>query len=198
VLAELWRITENRAPDDAFLIKAVLPPGASPPVVQPEITHDVAGRLLALGFPDAARDWIGPIDPSDSQELRLLAAKAALGLGDARSAVAMLDGVSEPEAETVRAQAHLQLGDLVAAGTALTAAGAEAEAARLGPWRGNWAELDPSLPGPWLQVARLINFATATEASALLARGGQAVDASLASREAIEALLTSVASPTAD
>ncbi len=194
-LAELWQVAQDRAPDDAFLTKAVLPAGANPPVVRPEVKLAIAKRLLALGFPDAAQAWIGPVEVSESPELRLIAAKAALGIGDARSTVALLDGMNDLDVEAVRAQALLQLGDLAAAGTALTAAGESEAAARLGPWRGDWAKLDPALPSPWLQAASLIAPANATETPPLLARSGQAVEASLASRQAIEALLASVTSP---
>jgi hypothetical protein len=198
VVAELWQVTQAHAPDDTFLTKSVLPMGVNPPVVQPGVKLAVAGRLLALGFPDAAQDWLGPVDAASPPDRRLLAARAAFGRGDARSAVALLEGLADTEADRLRANALLQLGDLAAAGTALTAAGAEEEAARLGPWRGDWAELDPSLPDPWLQAADLLNPEAPAEAKPLLARGGQAVEASLASRQMIEALLASVVSPSAD
>jgi hypothetical protein len=193
VLAELWRITQDRAPDNAFLLKAVLPTGAVSPGVPAKL--GIARRLLALGFPDAAQLWIGPTAPSDSSEHRLLAAGAAFSRGDARSAMALLDGLSGAEAEMLRAQALLQLGDLAAAETALTAAGEVEDAARLGLWQGDWAQLNPSLPKPWLQLADLVRTGTPTEPSGLLGRSGRAVDASQASRAAIEALLASVASP---
>ena len=58
--------------------------------------------------------------------------------------------------------------------------------------------LDPALPEPWLKVADSMAPDATGDDIGLLGRGKQAVDASLASREAITALLSSVASPAAE
>jgi hypothetical protein len=198
VLADLWRVALSRATDDMFLVQAVLPTEAAPPQVAPDVRLGIAERLLALGFPDAAQHWIGPLGPADAPDQRLVAATAVFRSGDARSAVRLLDGLSAPEAAALRAQALLQLGDLASAEAALTGAGKADEAARLDLWQGNWAQLDPAWPNPWLQAAELVGPGTRGEASGILQRGGQVVEASVASRAAIEALLASVASPTGD
>ena len=195
VLADLWRVAEDRATDDAFLLQAVLPADSAVPQVPPDTGLAVADRLLTLGFPDAAQVWLGPITLSDPPGRRLLAARAAIGQGDARNALTLAEGLEGPEAEAVRARALVQLGDLAAAGKALTAAGQTEAAVRLGPWQEDWAALDPALPEPWLQVASVVTSPPPIDAPGLLGRGGQAVEASLASRAAIEALLVSVASP---
>ena len=197
VLADLWRIAQDRATDDQFLQVAVLPAAQPAPVVAPEVRLAIAARLLTLGFPDAARAWIDPVSPGDPADKRLLAARAALEQGDARAAVALIDGLIDAGAEALRAKALLQLGDLSAAELALAAADDAEALARVSPWKGDWAGLDPALPQPWLMVADSMAPAATGDSLGLLGRGGQAIDASLASREAIEALLSSVASPAA-
>lgn len=195
VLADLWRVAADRATDDDFLVQAVLPEAAIVPDVSPETGLAVADRLLSLGFPDAARVWLGPIAESDPPKRLRLAAKAALMVGDARSAIALIQGLDDTEAEALRAQALVQLGDLPGAERALTATGDTETAARLGPWMGNWAELAPSLPAPWHQTVETVTTAPTGNASGPLGRGGQAIDASIASRTAIEALLAAVPAP---
>ncbi len=194
VSAELWRVTQDRASDDDFLVQAVLPAGSSAPAAAPEVRQAIAKRLLSLGFPDAAQIWIGSVSASDPTDRRMVAATAAFMQGDARAALALIEGLEGPEPATLRAKALLQLGNIAAAETAMAASGNTEATARLGTWKGDWGNLDPDLPDPWLQTADLA-AASATEAPGLLGRGGDAVEASLATRQAIGALLSSVASP---
>jgi hypothetical protein len=198
VLADLWRVAADRATDDDFLVQAVLPETAIIPEVSPDTGLAVAERLLSLGFPDAARVWLGPIAEGDSPERLRLAARAALKVGDARGSIALIQGLDDTEAEGLRAQAMVQLGDLPGAASALAATGNAEAAARLGPWMGDWAGLDRSLPTPWQQAAEFVAAAPAGDASGPLGRGGQAIAASISSRAAIEALLASVALPAAE
>lgn len=198
VLEDLWRIAEDRATDDAFLLKAVLPSGIAAPMVDPALAQSIAERVLSLGFPDAALAWLGPVFPEDVPERRILAARALLAQGDARSAVSMLADLKDAEAEATRGKALIQLDDPTAAAESLAAAGEAEAAVRLGPWKRDWASLDPSLPAPWLQAADGVVAPAEASETGLLGRGGQAVEASVSSRAAIEALLTSVASPQAE
>lgn len=193
-LAELWRVAQDRASDDDFLVQAVLPAGIPVPDVAPEVGQAIAERLLSLGFPDAAQIWIGPVSASDPSDHRMVAANAAFLQGDARAAVALIEGLEGPEPETLRARALVQLGNLAAAEMAMTAAGDAEAALRLSPWKGDWANLDPGLPDAWLQTADLVTASPAAEPPGLLAQGSDAVEASLATRQAIEVLLSSVAS----
>lgn len=198
VLADLWRVTADRATDDDFLLQAVLPASAKAPEVPLDTSLAVAKRLVRLGFPDAARVWLGPTAKGAPPERLRLAAEAALRIGDARAAVALTEGLDDPEAEKLRAQAMLQLGDLPGAEKALTATRDAEAAARLGPWKGDWARLDPALPAPWLNAAETVTAAPAGEAAGPLGRGERAIEASAASRKVVEALLTSVAAPPAE
>ncbi|WP_333816082.1 hypothetical protein [Tabrizicola sp.] len=198
VLADLWRVTEDRATDDEFLKQAVLPTGATAPMVDASLGQTIADRLLSLGFGDAALVWIGPVTPGDPPDKRRLAARATLLQGDARSTIALIDGLGDAEAESLRAKALIQLDDSAAAALALAAAGEAEAAARVSPWTGDWTGLDPALPDPWLKAADIVAAAPGDDGTGLLGRGGKAVEASVASRAAIEALLTSVVSPSVD
>jgi hypothetical protein len=194
-LADLWRVVLDRAEDDDFLSHAVLSAGGEPPDLAPDLDLGIATRLLDLGFPDSALTWLGPVDPGDPQDRRQVAAAAELGRGDARKAVDLLAGLSEPEAEALRAKALLQLGDLPAAKASLSAAGQADAAIRADLWRADWANLDPATPEAWQEAARLAQPPAADSTVGLLGRGAAAVEASTASRAALEALLTTVASP---
>jgi hypothetical protein len=196
-VADLWRVTEDRATDDAFLMKAVLAEDAQVPAVDPDVGLAIAERLLDLGFPDAAKAWLGPVFPEDSPERRRLAAKAAVLQGDSRATLGYLDGMSDAEAAGLRAKALMRLGDLDAAERALAAAGDTEAAVRISAWKEDWEKLDPSLAEPWLNAARV---ATAPEETldGPLGRGARALDASVEARTAIDQLLSSIASPKAE
>lgn len=86
-LIDLWRVIQDRATDSDFLRRAVLPEGETPPDLDADLDLAIANRLLALGFPDAALVWTGPVLPADQPDLRLAAAEAELGRRDARRAV---------------------------------------------------------------------------------------------------------------
>lgn len=198
VLSDLWKVIQARASNDDFLLQAVLPAKAQRPEVLPEVAQATADRLLGLGFPDAALIWLGPVAATDAADLRLAAARAQLGRRDARAALALLDGIPGPDAESIRANALLQIGDLPAAKLALAGAGATETAARVGLWEGNWSGLRPESPEPWRRAADLAQSLPEADGVGLLGRGSRTVDASLAARDAIEALLASVPSPAGD
>jgi hypothetical protein len=194
-LADLWRVALDRATDDDFLRQAVLSSPAERPETVPEVGFGVAKRLLALGLADAALVWLGPVGPGDPPERRLLAASVALAQGDAKSAVQLLAAMVDPEAEMLRAKALIQLGDLAAAGEALVAAGKPEEALRLTLWNNDWARLDQDLPQTWLTTASHALSEEPGEQVGLLARGSETLTESLAAREAVKTLLSTVALP---
>lgn len=195
VLSDLWKVIQARASDDDFLRQAVLPTDALRPDVSDEVARATADRLLALGFPDAALVWLGPVGTSDPADQRVSAARAQLGRGDARATVALLDGIPGAEAEVIRATALLQLGNLPAAKQALSEAGDAETAARVGRWEANWSGMAPDTPDVWRQAADLAKPLPGSEDAGLLGRGTRMVEASLAARDAIEALLADVPPP---
>jgi hypothetical protein len=196
--SDLWQVISARAADDDFLGHAVLSASAPQPEVKPAVGRAVAERLLALGFPDAALMWLGPVTPMDPADLRLTAANAELQRGDAQKVIALLADIDDPAAEALRAKALLQIGDVAAAQAALAAAGEAEAAARAELWKGDWASLDPTAPETWRLAAEQALPLPPDDAVGPLGRGDNSIEASLASREAIEALLESVPSPSAN
>lgn len=195
VLGDLWRVAVDRATDDDFLRRAVLPRDARRPEVAPDVGLGIARRLLALGFADAALPWVAPVGPGDNEDMRLVAASAELGRGDARASLNLLAGISGPEAEDLRAQALVQMGDLPAAAAALSAAGKTEEAARLALWEGDWSSPVPEAAAPWRDAATHVPPTAQADGSGLLARGGAVAAQSENARAAVEALLGAVPSP---
>lgn len=189
--SDLWLTTVAIATDDDFLRQAVS--GTIDPVA-PEVANAVAARLIKLGFPDAAALWLTPTGPDDPPERRRIAAEAELSRGDARQSLTLLAGLDAPEDEALRAGALLQLGQISKAREAFVAAGLPDMSQRLAAWENAWVELE-ALDAPlW---APLLNGANAAkpETAGPLARGSAAIEASLASRESIEALLAGIAVP---
>jgi hypothetical protein len=194
-LSDLWQVVAARATDDDFLRQAVFPAGAPIPDVSADARRAAADRLLSLGFADAALIWLGPVSPSDPVELRLLAASAQLARRDARAALTLLDGVPDPKSDGLRAEALLQLGDLSGAQAALSKVGKPEAALRLNLWQEEWSDLGPDVPDPWRAAADLARPLPDPQVAGLLGRGGRSLDASLAARKAIEALLDEVPPP---
>lgn len=197
-LGDLWRVAAERASDDDFLRHAVLPEGSASPDTAPEVRVGIAQRLLKLGFPEAALTWIGPAGTGDDDQRRRLAAEAELLRGDARRAVSLLEALSGPKADALRAEALLRLGDLPAAKAALVAAGDPETASRLALWDTDWSEPAPDAPAPWQQAAVQAAPAAIPDAGGLLTRSAALAAQGGDARAAIETLLAAVPSPVAD
>jgi hypothetical protein len=103
---------------------------ALPAMIGPGVAHDperrtIAGRLIALGLPNAAIDLLAPATlRGDPGALRLVAA-AALALGRPAEARAAVAGLTDPEAARLRATALAAEGAPDRAAAALAAAGVE-------------------------------------------------------------------------
>jgi hypothetical protein len=190
---DLWAVAVARAADDAFLTEAVPAPPASSPRVA--AVADIAARLLALGFPDAALDWLGPIGVEEGPERRRLAAEGELARGAASVALQHLLGLAAPEDELLRARALVQLGRYEPARRAFLAAGRPEEADRLLPWMADWSGLPSDETDPWRAVASDPGPSAGAEDAGPLARGRLAAETSAATRSAITDLLQAVERP---
>lgn len=190
-LSDPWKAAVALATDDDFLRLAV--PNTSPDVTT-EVETAIATRLANLGFPDAAVAWLGPITAADSPERRRLAARVELARGDARQVIALLDGLTNPEDEELRARALVQLGQIPAARDAYTAGGQTDQALRLATWEGDWADLTPEAAPLW---ADAVPAPAADPSGDLgpLARGEAILAATAASRLSVETLLAEIAAP---
>lgn len=217
--AELWPLLAESGPDSALLAQAVLPRMAVPQTDAATGTI-MARRLIDLGFPDAGLAWLPP--PDGDPERVLLAAKAELTRRDARAALRVLAGQTGAEADRLRAQAQVQLGDPVSAAAAFSAAG-DAAAAERALWQGrDWAavagsETDPALSaaaalaapdplqtdpvqpgvGPVGPVADAPAASLPSVSPTSLAQGRSLVEDSAAARAAVAAMLAAMPMPDA-
>lgn len=193
-MSDVWQVAVALAEDDAFLAEALTPADLAQGGEASAVATRVAARLLALGFPDAALAWIDAVQPEDGPVRRRVAAKAEFARGDARQALVLLTGLTEPEDAALRAQALLRLGRIAEARAAYQAAGLPDEALRLATWEGAWSDLQASGSPLWTDAIAEIDPAS-DPASGPLARGAAILDASATARASLEALLAGVAAP---
>lgn len=126
---------------DAVYAEAALTvaPMIAPGVAQDPDRRVIAGRLIALGLPNAAVELLAPATlRGDPGALRLVAA-AALALGRPAEAEAAVAGLSDPEAARLRAAALAAAGAPDRAVAALVAAGVAEEAGAYAWISGDWA-----------------------------------------------------------
>lgn len=192
VVSELWQVVSARANDDSFLEFAVVPAGSLPPQTVPAVATMVADRLVSLGFAEAALVWLGPVDDTADPERRIIAARAEQARGDARRALALLQGLDGTVVESLRAEALVQLGTLDVAAAALRTAGDDEAAGRLMTWQRNWARLAEDGPAAW-QTAAGFAVADRPAETGLLAQGEALLADSQSARQAVTDLLAAVA-----
>ncbi len=192
VVSELWQVVSARANDDSFLEFAVVPAGSLPPQTVPAVATMVADRLVSLGFAEAALVWLGPVDDTADPERRIIAARAEQARGDARRALALLQGLDGTVVESLRAEALVQLGTLDVAAAALRTAGDDEAAGRLMTWQRNWARLAEDGPAAW-QTAAGFAVADRPAETGLLAQGEALLADSQSARQAVADLLAAVA-----
>jgi hypothetical protein len=209
--AELWPLLAARGSDAALLELAVRPPGEIPET-QAQVHEPIAARLIGLGFPEAGLAWLPPVE--GRADLLLLAARAELLRRDARAALRLLAGQPGAEADRLRAEAQLLLGDTRAAAATVAAAGDAAAAERLLWQARDWAAVAATGADPQRQAAAALALPTATVPLVLptggddgavtlplqpapLARGRALVEDSAAARAALLAMLAAVPAPDA-
>lgn len=191
--ADLWFLAAEAASDDLFLDQAARQAAQHPPLAD-ATARKLAERLLALGFPDLALQWLGPVGAGADEDLRLLAAKAKLSLRDAPAVLALLTGMNSSEAAHLRAGATLQLGDAQAAALVLTEAGATDEGQRVLNWTQDWPLIGAEGAEDWRGAAALLAPPGEAPAAGPITRGTALAEESAAARVTIEALLLSVPS----
>lgn len=198
----LWRLLARNGRDSPFLSHAVLPDDAPlPKEARPEATL-IAQRLITLGLAKPAARWLS----MEGEPPPVLAARVALGLGQAERALQLLgEDPSKPAVELRRA-AFLQLGDEAAYADLAAELGQEAEQWRAVSRMRDWPRLAAEGPDAWKEAARRLVGPPPTEnAEAVstdpaapigpLERDRNLVSDSEATRSAISALLDSVVAP---
>ncbi len=193
-LAEVWTLLAETGPDSAVLTHAIPQAGPLPEVPAP-VAEELSRRLLDLGFATQAGHWLAlvPLPQAD------LAARVALGTGDARSALRLIAGSDEPSTMSLRSAALRQLGDHAALARTLAEAGEDDD----GRWRAvsearDWPQLAASGPQPWkaAAIAAIGNPAGAvTEEQGPLSAGQALLASAEETRMAVAELLSLVAQP---
>lgn len=189
--AALWRLLAAQGPDSILLERAVLGDTAVYPDTSAETARRLATRLLDLGFADAAGRWLARAVPDTATAAvadRNLAARIALARKDGRTAINLLAGEDNPEAQRIKAQAALQLGDSALAANLFATLGdskAEDAAQRLAR---DWARVKQESDPLWAEAA--------TRSAPLQAPGGpplaasrSLLDESAATRKVLAGLL---------
>lgn len=184
---DLWHIMAEAAPDEALLSHALTAEDGPRAAAGADTRRKLAERLLQLGFAEAAQFWAGADDP-------LLAARAALLMGQPDRVLQLLGPADGDEARKLKAEALLQV-DAKAAVPAFDDLGdaeASARAARLAE---AWPELAAKGAEPWRKVAGALQPPVTPEQT--LARGRALAENAGQTRAAIADLLATVPPPEA-
>ncbi|HEY9039547.1 MAG TPA: hypothetical protein VIN05_11485 [Roseovarius sp.] len=183
--------TTHNADDVTFLKNLVVKGKLSGVKLSSVSENNVAERLLNLGFPAEAISYLsGNADTSNQETRRLLRAKAALALGAPREAIGSLLGMRGGEVDALRAEAHVQLGDHMAASPLFRASGDNDGALKQAVLAENWQQAaklaDPDL-ARIIEIPDQKNEAGGDDAP--IARGEALLQESEATRDSIEKLL---------
>lgn len=181
-----------RAPDAILLVHATAvvsdPPGERD---APPRSTDLAGRLLDLGFPRLAREFL-PTEPTTGAG-KLMEAKLQLLAGDPLRALGVLETAEDtgPDARRLRAEALAALGEWEAAADVLRQLGDPRRADDF-VWRtGDWSLIAQQVEGPRADAAELLVGDPVPQNAPVDAL----LDASVGARARISALLATVSPP---
>ncbi|MFN7222603.1 MAG: hypothetical protein ACK4MS_01130 [Paracoccaceae bacterium] len=189
---EVWSLLADVGADSQLLNFAV---GGDPALrndLPAPVRSTIAQRLVLAGLPNAATDWVqGPNVEAN------VAAQVALANYDSRGALLWLSSELKAADPDLLATSYTALGDLDQAETILRSAGKAAEADRLLRWTRKWPSPPDQTGTPWQNVTALLD-PTETAAEAPPLRAGQArIEHSMATRQAVNELLTSIPMPDA-
>jgi hypothetical protein len=201
----LWQVLASAGKDSALLDHAVLAQGETPPHAARGAASLIAQRMVTLGLADQAAKWLA----LEQDPPRLLAAKVALGLGEARQALSLLEGDETPPADAVRVDAYVLLGDEPALAALYAAREMPAEELSAVSRMRDWNRLLTDGPDVWKAAAASLTDHVPGEviASDGVGRGAveppagpleqdqRLIERSATTREAVTALLESVRSP---
>ena len=205
----LWKMLAFSGKDSALLDHAVLAKGEPLPQAARTSATLFAQRMMTLGLAEQAADWLALANDVPP----LLAARVALGLGDAARALDLVGEDATPPADEIRIKAWHLLGD----DPAIAALYADRDDQALS-WRAvsrmrDWERLASDGPAEWKAAAtQLIGPRAPTQVDAPgvamaalttpegppagpLEASQRLIDGSVATRDAILALLDAVRTP---
>ncbi len=192
----LWRVLALLGTDEAVLTHAIRASSAPVPKLAPDTAEKLAQRLARLGMADSALQWL----QNESEVDPILLAQIQLQRHDGRGTLRALTGQASPEAQSLRAQALLLLGEDAAAAQLYAQSGDSAAEQRALGMAENWAEIAARGTDPWKQLASELSAEPKPDTPAIggdgpLAVGKRLVDRSAATQRAVDALLTQIAMP---
>ncbi len=191
----LWQMLGNAGPDSAVLTHATLAPEQSPPMEAKGSASVIADRMLKLGLGAQAERWLSIADNAPA----VLAAQVSVAQGDPNMALQLLNGDASPPAISVRLAAHVMLGEEKAASELYADLGMTDEQWNSIGRMQDWPTLAANGSEAWKAAASTLSdspqTAIAQQLLGPLAADQALVDRSVATRDAISALLNSVKSP---
>lgn len=185
----------SHASDREFLLRVLNAPPFSLPS---EVENNIAGRLLSLGFAEAANGFLNsPADKSEQRARRILRAEVALALFQPMDAEAELLGLVGEDADRLRVQARELAGDYAGALRGVDPQVLSEQRRDLAWLAGDWstlAEGDQDLLAQTAQLAITHDNDSAeneidTQASGFLRQARDLITNSQESRSVLEALL---------
>jgi len=133
--------------------------------LEPALGNTMAERLLDIGFPEAAAEFVKfAADGADGRERRILRAKIALSQNRPRRAEGDVLGLSGLKVDEIRAKARAMTGDFKAAKNVYAAAGLSDEEMEAAWLAGDWKSVQNSENSTIANTAELLLQAEATTA----------------------------------
>lgn len=180
---DLWGLLAREGSDGALLTQASQ--GAPDPgSISRSDQTVIARRLIELGLPSLARDWVG--SGAEAPELR---ARLDLLQRDGRSAIRALGSVQSPEAETLRVEAFEAIGSFDRAAELAERAGKPEVAARYRRWAGEFPAPVGIGDDPWSGLTATLAETEDTERETSLAAVRTMLDETQATVARIDTLL---------
>ena len=150
VRAEIWTLLADRGPDAALIEQAVPQAVRARAEAPATVRHNLADRLLGLGFIEPAFQWLGN---DAGPPARLLRARGELARAAPEAAIAHLAGMQDAEATFLRAEALLAMGQAGAAAQIFADLGQPARSQQAALQAG---ALDKVLAGPDARLSALV------------------------------------------
>ena len=193
VAATVWQLLAHSAPDSAFLTYASLAPTDPVPADSIAVADKIAGRMLGLGLSDQAGLWVAQV-PQAAPEL---VAEIKLAQGDAQAALTLLQLDDNPAALQLKAGAYQALGQASQAADLYGHLGESDSVWHILRQAGDWQAVASQGPAPWKAVAALVANPAPETATGPLSQDKALIDRSVATRDAILALLDQTKVPAA-
>ena len=189
---DVLMLLTNNASDADFVLHA-FDPVTNATVETPSLVRDIAKRLAALGFTDAAGQGLRSIPVSkQTREDKILMSTLAIADRKPRQALSYIEDFTDAESETLRARALDLIGDHDGAAALFASANQLADAERSAWMAEDWETIASSETSPFSAAASMLNKdqRTATEAG-MIQSGENLLQDTAALRDALTAAVQS-------